>query len=120
MGYRFTFRLFPEEKSERHTHLVYACLCELFFDLASYPCEIRFTAAGLGYMLTRETMCATNAADCLDEWEEVFDFVQHKNGSCWLYLELTCRAPHRSVKQPTDRPGFLLTDRCEYRISLPL
>ena len=90
MGYRFTFRLFPEEKSEQHTHLVYTCLCELFFDLASYPCEIRFTAVGLGYMLTRDTLRVTNAADCLDEWEEVFDFVQNKNGSCWLYLELSC------------------------------
>ena len=106
----FDFCLLPSSKDpqahsdtvEKHRYLVYHGLCEVFFDLALYPCVLDIAITGRGFTFTKKQR-VDGPAVALDVWEEMHDEMKERCASTFRGCLWRCRAsiaPGRAVTLP--------------------
>ena len=91
----FDFCLLPWDEAhsdavEKHRSLVYHGLCEIFFDLALYPCVLDIAITGRGFTFTKK-LRVDGADAALDVWEQMHNEMKERwrQHVSWMSVEVS-------------------------------
>ena len=103
----FTFSLVPSDHtrlSSEHSYWVHHGMCEIFFDLAFYPCKLEWFANAPAFYLARQATLANGPDDALDQWEAVQDDIEHKRRLvCHVVLIVSRTNPRRTIEDAGEK-----------------
>ena len=106
----FTFTLLPSDhpQSTDHSHWVHHGMCEIFFDLASYPCTLQWFANAPAFYLARAATLVHGPDEALDQWEAVQDDIEQKRCQlCHVIVVVSQTNARRVIEKEAAKRAFV-------------
>ena len=114
----FTFTLLPSDhpRSVEHSHWVHHGICEIFFDLASYPCTLQWFANAPAFYLAQEATLVHGPDKALDQWEAVQDDIASKRHQLCHVIVVVSRT---NLQRVIDKEAGEKSLRCYEELQEP-